>query len=432
MSKGPVEEFTVSGGQDTSATTPDPAAPTRRPGRGPAAWVSFAVVLVLLGAALAQPLQLGADPWSAVPDVTSVPQQAWTVQPEEDVHLALLADGVLVTAGVQTVRGRDPGSGAELWARELVGARCTSDGENLVCTDSAAQVLQIEPRSGAATELEVPQALVVTVADGDVFALTSDGQLQRRSGGEVIWSAPVSVATDFHRGGQGLTVIAGYVLTTQVLDPANFGASGAVFDAATGQPWERTNALVLPLDAGVWVVSHADGGSVFVHGADEPRTANGVLLQYDDQWRSSQQVTTTDDEQLGVLDRESGDLLWRTDYPAYPLARAGGVILALASAEQGNVVRGVQAGSGELLWERSNAWLTCPCLSDGSTLTGHLVTVGADGSANPEQAEIIGLDLRSGAQLWSLPRPPTTLATLTDGEHLVLAAAAELSGWRLG
>ena len=437
MSNGPVEEFTVGGGGETwgPEAAIDAAGPTRRPWRGPTAWVSCAVVLVLIGVVLARPLDLGTEPWGAVADVTSVPREAWTVRSEEELHLALLADGVLIAAGAQTVQGLDPVSGEQLWELELVSARCTTDTENLVCTDTASRVLQIDPHTGATTPLEVPDAVVATVVDGDVYALTREGQgqVERRSGGEVVWSTPVTVADDYGLSTAGLTVIAGHVLTTLVLDPADFSATGAVFDASTGEPWDRRQNFVVQLSPGVWLASHRDAGTVFVRGAGEPSETVGAggFLQFDDQWRDSEQVGTTENDELGIVDAENGSWLWRTDYPAYPMARAGGVVLALV-AEEANAIQGLRAATGELLWERSNMWLMCPCLSDGSTLAAHAFEVGADGSTSPEQAQIIGVDVGSGEQLWSLPRPSAVLATLTDGRHLVVASPWELSGWRLG
>lgn len=438
VSKGPVEEFTVGGGDETwgQAAEGNDARPTPRPWRGPTAWVSCAVVLVLIGVVLVRPLNLGTEPWGEVPDVTSVPRQAWTMQSEEELHLALLADGVLVTAGTQTVQGLDPGTGEQLWEQAMVSARCTTDSENLVCTDTASQVLQIDPHSGAASALDVPNAIVATVVGGDVFALTraGQGQVQRISGGEVLWSTPVTVADDYGLSTAGLTVIAGRVLTTMVLDPADFSATGAVFDASTGDPWDRRQDFVVQLSTGVWLANHGDGGTVFVRGADEPSETVGAggFLQYDDQWRGAEQVATTERGELGTMDRETGDWIWHTDYPAYPMVRAGGVVLAVIAGGEVNAIQGLRASTGELLWERSNMWVMCPCLSDGSTLAAQSFEVATDGSTSSEEAGIIGLDISSGEQLWRLPQPSLLLSTLTDGHHLVLASAWEVSGWQLG
>lgn len=437
VSKGPVEEFTVSGGGDAEDAPAEAVAagPTRRPWRGPVAWVSCAVVLVLLGIVLARPLNLGVEPWGEVPDVTSVPREAWTVQPEEELHAALLAGGVLITAGAENVQGRAPGSGELLWELAMVGARCTTDAENLVCTDIASQVLQIDPHSGQATPLDVPEAIVATVVEGDIFALTrqEQGQLQRISGGEVLWSRPVTVAGSYRHSAPGLTVIAGHVLTTLVLDEADFGGMGAVFDASTGEQWDEQQLLVAQLNTGVWLADYRDGGAVFLRGADQPREIVGAggFLQYDDQWQDSAQVGTTENDELGITDRDTGEWLWHTDYPAYPVARTGGVLLALVADGQTSAIQGIRAATGELLWEHTNGWLLCPCLSDGSTLVLQFHDTSADGSASMP-ATVVGLDVETGEQVWSIPRPSATFGLLTDGQHLVLASPAGLSGWRLG
>ncbi|WP_147918698.1 PQQ-binding-like beta-propeller repeat protein [Ruania zhangjianzhongii] len=438
MTKGPVEEFTVGGGEmDWSPSAEDGnLEPARRPWRGPVAWVSCAVVLVLIGMVLARPLQIGTEPWGAVADITSTPREAWSLPLEEEIRSVLLADGVLVAAGAQRVQGLEPGSGDQLWELAMVGARCTTDTENLVCTDTASQVQQIDPHSGETTALDVPQAIVATVSGGDVFAVTraGQGQVQRLSDGEVLWSTPVTAIDDNGLSRSGLTVIAGQVLTPLVMDQADFGASGAVLDAETGERWEEHELFVTQLSAGVWLASHRDGGTIFVHGMDQPSETVGAggFLQYDDQWQSSAQIGTTADNELGIVDRESGDWLWHTDYPAYPMARAGGVLVALIADGQTSAIQGLRVTTGEPLWQHPNTWLMCPCLSDGSTLAGQSYEIGADGSTSTEQAIIVGLDVSSGEQVWSLPRPQRMLGMLTDGRHLVLASPWELSGWRLG
>ena len=151
-----------------------------------------------------------------------------------------------------------------------------------------------------------------------------------------------------------------------------------------------------------------------------------------DQWRDAEQVGTNENDELGIVDRESGDWLWHTDYPAYPMARAGGVVLALSGDGQTNTIQGLHASTDELLWERPNLWLMCPCLSDGSTLAGQAYQVTADSSMSADQTSIVGLDVSSGEQIWSIPRPEIMRAMFTDGRHLVVASAWELSGWRLG
>lgn len=439
VSQGPVEEFTVGDG----AVDWEPGAeggdvrPARRPWRGPEVWVSCAVVLVLIGMVLARPLHLGSEPWGGTADVTSTPREAWSVPLDEEIRAALLADGVLVIAGTQTVQARDPGSGDLLWELPMVRARCTTDTENLVCTDIAAQVQQIDPHSGATTALDVPHAIVATVVDGEVFAVAREGQgqVQRLSDGEVLWSTPVTAIDDEELPRAGLTVIAGHVLTTLVLDETEFGATGAVFDAETGERWSDAQPYVAELSQDVWLAGHRDGGgTVFLRGMDQPSETVGAggFVQYDDQWRDAEQVGTNENDELGIVDRESGDWLWHTDYPAYPMARAGGVVLALSGDGQTNTIQGLHASTGELLWERPNLWLMCPCLSDGSTLAGQAYQVTADSSMSADQTSIVGLDFSSGEQIWSIPRPEIMRAMFTDGRHLVVASAWELSGWRLG
>lgn len=439
MSQGPVEEFTVGDG----AMDGDPGAessavrPTRRQWRGPEVWVSCAVVLVLIGMVLARPLHLGAQPWGGAANVTSTPQEAWSVPLDEEIRAVLLADGVLVIAGAQTVQGRDPGSGDRLWELPMVSARCTTDTENLVCTDIAAQVQQIDPHSGATTALDVPHAIVATVVDGEVFAVTREGQgrVQRLSDGELLWSTPITAIDDEGLSTSGLTVIAGHVLTTLVVDETEFGATGAVFDVETGERWGDPQPYVVELNPQVWLAHHRNGdGTVFLRGMDQPRetVAAGGFVQYDDQWRDMEQVGTNENDELGIVDRESGEWLWHTDYPAYPMARAGGVVVALTGGGPESTTQGLDSTTGEQLWERPNLWLMCPCLSDRSTLVGQAYEITADSSMAADQASIVGLDVSSGAQRWSLPRPEIMRAMLTDGRHLIVASAWELSGWRFG
>lgn len=445
MSKGRVVEFTVAGGDGSGDDSPgddDPgdaggagAPGNQRPWRGPLPWVGCAVVILLLGVALAGPLHGDVGPWGRVADVTGEPQQAWKLDTAEEVYTARMTDGVLVTTGPYTVRGLDPGSGEVLWEVAQTGARCTTDSANLICTDLDHRTLQIDPRSGATTDVDVPNAIAVTEASGDLFAIIGreDAQVQRISDGTVLWSTPVSLGQPYYSSQSAIAVIAGHVLTTMVVDESNFGAVGAVFDAETGERWQGEQPQVLQLGPGVWTSVDVDHATLFVRGADEPLEADGYRpLQYDEQWQS-QDVVTMDPQTatLQVRDRASGQVRWTSEPGTYPIARTEGVLFTLVQNGRTTNLQGLQVGSGELLWERVDSWMMCPCVGDGSTLAAQLNQI-TNGDSFDSDGPVVGIDAVSGALLWALDAPPSMTEMLTDGRHLVLISAWQLSGWQLG
>jgi len=464
VSTGPLEEFTVAGGDGSDGGADGPAAglpgsaaggplgggagdperpQDRRPWRGPLPWVGCAVVILLLGLALAGPLRTPVGPWGQVADATSTPQHAWTLEPAEDLRSVHMVGGVLVTTSEQTVRGLDPASGDQLWQVADIGGQCTSDTSTLLCTDARGGAVRIDPATGTSTELELTGALVVAESGGDLFAITDPddnepagrnaAQLQRISDGQVLWSTPVTIGQEFGAFREPMAVIAGHVLTTVVADPQEVGSAGAVFDAETGEEITGEQPYVAQLGPGAWALLQADASTLYVRGEEGPVTTDGVSqrLHYDDQWDSDDVVSMTEQGVLTVRDRQSGELRWRSEGLAYPIARIDGVLFVLVPNQESATLQGVRVSSGELLWQKENSWLTCPCVGDRSTLAGQLRELAPSGGMVAE-GPVAGIDAQSGEQLWQVEAPAGMVQLVTDGEHMVLVAPGQLAGFRLG
>ncbi len=403
-----------------------------------------AVVILLVGMVLAGPLRTPVGPWGQVADISSTPEQAWSVNLVEDLYSARMAGGMLVTTGPQTVRGLDPTTGQEVWQVELTGARCTSDSTNLLCTDMTGRAVRIDPATGTTTDLDVTGAVAVAASGGDLFALTlgeqqpttagQEGQLQRISDGQVLWSTPVTIGRDVQLLREPMAVVAGHVLTMAVADWVEFGGvTGAVFDAETGEQLAAERPYVVQLGPGVWAVMDQESSALYVRGEKQPITSAGgsSQLQYDAQWRSDDVVTMDAEGVLTVRDRRSGELRWRSEQMTYPIARIDGVLFVLVPHGESATMQGLRADTGELLWQRDDHWLMCPCVSDRSTLAGQLRQLSpAGGFVGP--GPVVGLDARSGEKLWQVEAPEDMFQIVTDGKHLVLVSPRQLTGWRIG
>ena len=201
--------------------------------------------------------------------------------------------------------------------------------------------------------------------------------------------------------------------------------------ASQGDEGARTDAYVM-VAAKVWAKIH-EHVTLYVRGEEGPVTTDGVSqrLHYDDQWDSDDVVSMTEQGVLTVRDRQSGELRWRSEGLAYPIARIDGVLFVLVPNQESATLQGVRVSSGELLWQKENSWLTCPCVGDRSTLAGQLRELAPSGGMVAE-GPVAGIDAQSGEQLWQVEAPAGMVQLVTDGEHMVLVAPGQLAGFRLG
>ena len=418
------------------------------------AWASCAVVLILIGVLTAPPRPSDVGPWGRVDDLTTEPQSAWSIGAAGDeFRSALIADGMLITVRESEIQGRDPSTGQVQWAEEADAARCTTDGTALVCVDADSRVLELDAGTGAATAQEIPDAVLATRAEGDLFVLTAGERpaLQRLSGEQTVWSTRVHLDRGSAPFGVELTVLAGHVLTTRATAAAGpRDGHGSAYDAATGE-WLAEGAPhnVTPAGTGAWQLMGSDGGQLFVRGADQPQQLAQVALGYDDAWTGPDQVAITGAEssgvdagsgvgaagavQTGVLDIGRGEWRWATEQPMAPVARLDGVLIAQTSANDLSATQGRDVATGEVLWDRSETWLRCPCLADEDTLMA--VEVGfapATLTRSGGYEDLIALDARTGQLRWEQDLPGEMFAVLSDGEHLIVVAPAVVQGWDLG
>ena len=470
MPRPPFTEFTLDDGHGqpegpggTGRRASDPARPAVAPTgpdgwRAALPWVGCAVVLVLIGVLSSPPRPSQVGPWGRVDDLTSAPAAAWSVSPTDGpVQSALIADGMLITVRESDIQGRDPRTGAVVWAQESREARCSTDGAGLLCVDADARVLELDPSSGEVTTRQIPDAVLATRADGDLFVLTGGQRpaLQRFSGEHVLWHTPVRLERGDAPFGVELTVLAGHVLTTRATAAEGpVDGHGSAYDARTGA-WFSDGAphSVQAAGPGAWQLMGDGGGQLFVRGADQPQQLAGVPLGYDDVWDGTEQVTVRVAEssgaessgaagtggeaagavQTGVLDTDSGEWHWSTEQPMTPVARLDGVLIARTSANDLAATQGRDTATGEVLWQRAEAWLRCPCLADESTLVA--IEVGfapATLTRSAAYEDLIALDAGTGEERWQLDLPGETFAVLSDGEHLIAVAPAAVQGWDLG
>lgn len=450
MPRPPFTEFTLDDGEgqpDSPGATGRGASGTARPAVAPTGpdgwrtalpWVSRAVVLILIGVLAAPPRPPEVSPWGRVDDLSTAPQAAWSVAPTDGpVQSALIADGMLITVRADDIQGREPRTGAVVWTEEASDARCSTDGTNLVCVDADSRVLELDPDSGAVTTRQLPDAVLATRSDGDLFVLTAGERpaVQRISGEQTIWSTRVQIDRGSAPFGVELTVLAGHVLTTRAISAqAPPESHGSAYDAATGE-WVSDGAPhnVRRAGPGAWQLMGADGGLLFVRGSARPQQLAHVPLGYDDDWEGPEQVAVRGAESSGVLDTASGQWRWQTDAPLTPVARLAGMLISRTSAQGAPASQGRDAGTGEVLWERPESWLRCPCLADESTLAAIEVAFSvADGAITTSgEEDLIALDAGTGEVRWQLDLPGETFAVLSDGEHLIAVAPAAVRAWEL-
>lgn len=449
MPRQPFTEFTLGDGdpddhdetQGSATDSGHAASPPAGPNgwRAILPWVGCAVVLVLLGVLLAPSRPPEVSPWGQVADLTTEPEAAWSIAPTDGaIRSALIADGMLITVRAEDIQGREPGTGAVVWTEEASDARCTTDGTSLTCVDADSRVLQLDPASGDGTTREIPEALLATRAEGDLFVLTAGEQpaVQRLSGEQTVWSTRVHLDRGSAPYGVELTVLAGHVLTTRATAAAGpREGHGSAYDAATGE-WLAEGAPhnVTSAGPGVWQLMGADGGRLFVRGADGPQQLAHVPLGFDDAWSGPEQVAFRPEPSSGVLDVSSGEWRWQTDEPLNPIARLTDVLISRTSAQGAPAIQGRDAGTGEVLWQRAETWLRCPCLADESTLAAFQVAFSVtDGALTTSGDEVlVGVDAGTGELRWQLDLPGETFTVLTDGDHLIAVSPQVVRGWDLG
>lgn len=459
MPRPPQMEFALDdGARGTGDNAPGPGAgapapPAPHGWRAVLPWASCAVALILIGVLTAPPRPAEVGPWGRVDDLTTEPRAAWSMGAADgEVRSALIADGMLITVRDADIQGRDPDTGAVVWAEEVRDARCSTDGTALTCVDADSRVLELDPVSGEGTTREIPDAVLATRADGDLFVLAGGERpaLQRLSGEQSVWSTRVHLDRGSAPFGVELTVLAGHVLTTRATAAAGpRDGHGSAYDAATGE-WLAEGAphSLTPAGPGVWQLMGAEGGLLFVRGGDGPQDLAHLPLGYDDAWDRPEQVALRGAEtsggettgaaasralETGVLDTATGEWLWSTEEPMVPVARVDGAVVANTSTGDLSAAQGWDAATGEVLWQRAEAWLRCPCLADASTLVAVEVGFAPATLARPAAYEdLIALDAGTGEERWQLDLPAETFAVLADGEHLITVAPMVLQGWNLG
>ncbi len=398
-------------------------------------------MLVLLGVLVAPAREAGPSPWGRVPDATAPPVQAWQFQPEEGgLRSALLADGVLVVTTTRGLVGLDPATGLQRWARDLDWPRCTSTGPSLVCVPRGSVVLDLDPATGlTVAETTVPDVQLAARHGGDLYTIT-DGrspQLQKRQGGEPVWSIELAPPTPSVGHGHDLTVIAGHVLTdwSSVADQPTYAAAAAV-DARTGTPVGSADdpVMVRRVAPGVWTATTAHTGFRYVRGQDEPQPIAPVArsVGYDADWQGTDRLRVGRDGRVAVKDTATGTWRWQGGGPDVALARLDGVLVGLLY-ESAPHLQAWDTTSGEVLWQRAETIAGCSCLADAHTLV--LVTnpvTGGEHGFGVGLPRLTALDARTGSVVWQLEELLSTPDVLTDGEHLVLVTTSGITGWDLG
>lgn len=451
MSSDEVQEFSLSGDEPHGPPRKgDTRSPRRHVWRGPWPWAAIAVVLVLVGAATVPPREASIQAWGVVEDLTTTPVQDWSITDGGPIRSALLTDVALVLVRNTAVVGVDTATGEQLWSNEWDHGVCTTDGESVVCTDAGDRAVQWAGDTGATLgQIEVEAALVAARADGDWYVVSAADPEQHRlirySAGEKVWSVEVANQLPTTPFGNTLTVVAGRVLLTAT----GAGApSGAVVDAATGDVVADSDgptgvSIVAQTAQGVWSRITFDSGTRYIRGQAAPVRTSSIAAQmaYDGQWDSEfeprrfrRPKRQSESEGYGVINTATGQWAWRDSEAGWPIARLDGAILAVQSTRAGppNLV-GRDVTSGEELWQKQGAWLSCPCVADSTTLAifRNELRTEPSGAVTVQGRRLVGLQARTGDSLWHLDAPRSTFALLTDGEELIAVSSTEVRAWKL-
>lgn len=423
----------------------------RRLWTGPVLWVCCAAALVLAGVVVVPHEQGPVGPWGQVEDVTTAPQPSWTYQAIPTMTGAMVTGNVLVITAKESVTALDIATGDKLWTRDLADAACTTDSQTLVCADGS-QVIELDPTTGASTwHQQVDDAVLATRAHGDLFVLRhtyyakGSDQLERRSGGRVLWSTPVLINDFDVTDGHGLAVIGGYVLTNRASPKARSQqVSSGVFDAVNGKErgTEDPTYRLAHVAAGVWGEVTAEETHLYIRGNYQPVTLPGgnTLLYYDDD--SSSDLTPryigNQDERpagTGVFDTATGRWLWRDPDLTSPVLRLDGALMGLSirsPEEQQLLARAVE--TGRVLWSKEHTALRCPCLADEHSVIAFYGEMSKDdqGFIHVEEWDLVGLEARTGQLLWRVAPPKFSSSLLTDGEYIVAVSEMGMRAWKLG
>lgn len=388
---GLVEEF------ELGASEPAPGPRPHPPERG-WLWGVAAAVLVTLGV-LSAPPPSPTDGLNLVASLAAPPALAWeapvtiTERPSPRLEAELVGDAVAVTTDAG-VTGFDAATGALRWEVLLDRPRCTYQ-EQVVCVTGrgwSAEVVTLDPRSGAVDVVALPSAAWALRLDGDVLALLYSRRTQtvvRMSGDDVVWATEVPYQPGIGGAARGYPF-------ARIDDRLYVGTAGpAVLDVATGITLARPLQLRYD-EAGIFGLGFNETWWHLWSGEQVTLAEGAARLAVDDDLDARTSVLVSHATGITVLRDGPAEPHWAGAGGESPLARLDGVLVT-ATPYQAST-HGIDLATGAQLWE--SELMSCPCLGSGGTL---LVS-----SSTTVPAGLTAIDVHTGRPQWQLAFPPAT------------------------
>ncbi|MBZ2198102.1 outer membrane protein assembly factor BamB family protein [Occultella gossypii] len=442
--------------------------------RGPVPWGAGALALVVAGVLIAPPAP-SPPGWGLVTDLSEPPRVAWEQELPETfaTQLMLLPSRIVLTTDEEII-AFERGSGAARWSVPAQTPRCTDDGTRLVCVSgraASARIILIDPMSGNVGVAVAPGVEHAAAIDDDLVVIRTTGsgyEIGRLSDAAVAlmdagapvptsggptsdtspagadappaadWPALWAVAVEpgvpdwlpsIAVYGSDVLISVGRVVDT---DSGAVEPQGLVLDAATGAVVAEPERAVPGWITAGWRVYRADGLDVYSgDGVHTVLPANQEYLSLDDDPDPDVLIALEDTDpersegppiETVARSVETGEVLWvRTG--EWAVARLGGTVFTTDGAQS---VRAVSEETGSEEWSSPRlAGFGCPCIGDRNVIAGW---AGAQ-SGTGDDGTFIGLDVRTGEQLWEIPIRDWWNTVVPDGDRLYTVGGTTLTAW---
>lgn len=440
----PTEEFALGEPQSPGTATaggPEagPAGPSRRrssPGwrHSPGLWVTLAVLLVVVGAAVSPQ----GEPLEPRP-----PEEAWTASgdlPGRAPDVWVLSDRPVVAAA-DGLTAFDPSTGEVAWTAPIDDPACTVTDQVLTCVHGegeSAGIATIAP-DGTVTEQPFPGADVAVSAGDDLIVAGGTASnhpwLGRFTGtgsaeSEAVWRYEPEHTDAFDQRWDSAIVSQGIVTVSAsagASDRARHAGSGLAADLETGVPRPA--------------VVRSQGGTGVSYTAETAEQWNQVVQPLPGPEAAVPGYPDAVFTGRGAFDTYGGDRI--LDYQDEPLlAVEGGVIIVgldpdlRATLEPGEEVElatrteRLDVRSGETRWQLDRDQLVgCPCASSGDSiiLTASVIRDADLYTAGP--VALLGIDPGTGRHHWALPISTAPDAIAAGSDHGYVLTGSTLAAY---
>lgn len=454
----------IDAGTDTGAPGADHRrrVPTAPFWRRPLLWLLCGAVLIAAGV-LSAPVPPG-PPFGIIDDVVE-PVQQWEVDlgydgmPEDGeegvVHVPelWLAGETVLYVEPEQVTALDAADGSPLWRAGGTDLRCELREPVLLCTSGhaeGAELIHLHLEQGEVARDSEPDLVGAFPHRGDSITLHATpagvAAARRASDGGQVWAAPLHGDPpwpgDVPAEDQDLYVdlgVAGDQVMVQVIThvvssdgaTSESGAVGGVLDAATGEPRDLGGAeLVGSISSGLdthWLLARSEHEPVVRIDADGEhhrvrRSGATIALLADDGART--RLDFEMGETLRAFSTRTGRTAWEHTSGengfARPVARLGEVLVVTES----DSMIGLDLDSGAELWTHAGRAMVTG-YSDGEVL---VVVADVNGATS-----FLGVEARNGTEQFEVQIGESWVDSFDmDGRRAVLLTAEGLSLWRIG